>query len=90
MLGAADVVCATCVGCGDARLANFRFRKLLLDESTQATEAEALIPLVMGAKQVRPRPVVSLSGNRLNHARVLESTNGTHRRVMPLWLLLFS
>ncbi len=54
MLGAADVVCATCVGCGDARLANFRFRKVLLDESTQATEPEALIPLVMGAKQASP------------------------------------
>ena len=25
---------------------------MLLDESTQATEAEALLPIVMGAKQV--------------------------------------
>ena len=42
----------TCVGAGDPRLANFRFRQVLLDESTQATEPECLIPLVHGAKQV--------------------------------------
>jgi len=48
----ADVVCATCVGAGDPRLANFRFRQVLIDESTQATEVECLIPMVLGAKQV--------------------------------------
>jgi len=48
----ADVICCTCVGCGDPRLSNFRFRQVLIDESTQATEAECLIPLVLGAKQV--------------------------------------
>jgi len=48
----ADVICCTCVGAGDPRLANFRFRQVLIDESTQATEPEVLIPLVLGAKQV--------------------------------------
>ncbi|KAH9539277.1 hypothetical protein CY35_15G049600 [Sphagnum magellanicum] len=48
----ADVICSTCVGAGDPRLANFRFRQVLIDESTQATEPECLIPLVMGAKQL--------------------------------------
>ncbi|GBG63841.1 hypothetical protein CBR_g39626 [Chara braunii] len=48
----ADVICCTCVGAGDPRLANFRFRQVLIDESTQATEVECLIPLVLGAKQV--------------------------------------
>mmetsp|Transcript_14828 Transcript_14828/g.28549 ORF Transcript_14828/g.28549 Transcript_14828/m.28549 type:complete len:1265 (-) Transcript_14828:1434-5228(-) len=48
----ADVICCTCVGAGDPRLANFRFRQVLIDESTQATEAECLIPIVLGAKQV--------------------------------------
>ncbi|KAL2233057.1 regulator of nonsense transcripts 1 homolog isoform X1 [Sesamum indicum] len=48
----ADVICCTCVGAGDPRLANFRFRQVLIDESTQATEPECLIPLVLGAKQV--------------------------------------
>eukprot|EP01018_Ginkgo_biloba_P005409 Gb_22830 [translate_table: standard] len=48
----ADVICSTCVGAGDPRLANFRFRQVLIDESTQATEPECLIPLVLGAKQV--------------------------------------
>ncbi len=52
LLMAADVICTTCVGAGDPRLSNFRFTKVLLDECTQATEPEALIPIVMGAKQV--------------------------------------
>jgi hypothetical protein len=46
-------VCATCVGAGDARLAALRFQHVLVDECTQASEPEALIPLVLGAKQVR-------------------------------------
>lgn len=48
----ADVICTTCVGCGDPRLENFRFRQVLIDEATQATEPECLIPIVRGAKQV--------------------------------------
>jgi regulator of nonsense transcripts 1 len=52
ILLAADVICCTCVGAGDPRLKNFRFRQVLLDEATQAVEAEALIPIAMGAKQV--------------------------------------
>ncbi|KAL3499815.1 hypothetical protein ACH5RR_038908 [Cinchona calisaya] len=48
----ADVICCTCVGAGDPRLANFRFRQVLIDESTQSNEPECLIPLVLGAKQV--------------------------------------
>lgn len=52
ILHAADVICTTCVGAGDPRLKNFRFRQVLIDEATQAIEAEALIPIAMGAKQV--------------------------------------
>ncbi|KAH0649614.1 hypothetical protein KY285_034862 [Solanum tuberosum] len=48
----ADVICCTCVGAGDPRLANFRFRQVLIDESTQAGEPECLIHLVLGAKQI--------------------------------------
>jgi regulator of nonsense transcripts 1 len=51
VLHAADVVCCTCVGSGDPRLSKFKFRRVLIDEATQAVEAEALIPLVMGCKQ---------------------------------------
>lgn len=47
----ADVVCATCVGCGDPRLAKLKFRTVLIDEATQATEPECMIPLVLGCKQ---------------------------------------
>lgn len=52
ILQAADVICCTCVGAGDPRLKNFRFRQVLIDEATQAIEAEALIPICMGAKQL--------------------------------------
>ena len=52
ILQAADVICTTCVGAGDPRLKNFRFRQVLIDEATQAIEAEALIPICMGAKQI--------------------------------------
>ena len=47
IIAAADVVCVTAVGAGDPRLADFRFRQVLMDESTQATEPECLIPLIM-------------------------------------------
>lgn len=48
----ADVICTTCVGAGDPRLAKFRFRAVLVDESTQSTEPECMVPIVLGAKQV--------------------------------------
>lgn len=48
----ADVICTTCVGSGHPRLNNFRFRQVLIDEATQATEPECLIPIIRGAKQV--------------------------------------
>jgi regulator of nonsense transcripts 1 len=52
VLKAAQVICTTCVGAGDPRLGPFRFRHVLIDEATQATEPESLIPLVAGARQV--------------------------------------
>jgi len=52
VLHSADVIVATCVGAGDPRLTEFRFRMVLIDEATQATEPECLIPIVKGAKQV--------------------------------------
>ncbi|CAN0346182.1 unnamed protein product [Hapterophycus canaliculatus] len=56
ILQAADVICTTCVGAGDPRLSNvnlrFRQASVLIDEATQAMEAECLIPIVMGAKQL--------------------------------------
>ena len=57
---AADVVCATCVGAGDSRLLNFRFRRLLIDEATQA-RAACLLPacrraLLRRSRSLRPQP----------------------------------
>ncbi|CAJ0892943.1 3249_t:CDS:2 [Entrophospora sp. SA101] len=47
----ADVILCTCVGSGDPRLSKFKFRTVLVDEATQATEPECMIPLVLGCKQ---------------------------------------
>ncbi|KAK4053831.1 ATP-dependent RNA helicase [Microbotryomycetes sp. JL201] len=52
ILNAADVICTTCVGCGDPRLSKFKFRTVLIDEATQATEPECMIPLTFGCKQL--------------------------------------
>jgi len=52
LLMSADVICCTCVGAGDFRLAKMEFRGVMLDECTQSTEPVTLIPLVKGAKQV--------------------------------------
>lgn len=52
ILSNADVICTTCVGAGDPRLAKLKFRTVLIDESTQSAEPECLIPLVLGCKQV--------------------------------------
>ena len=52
VLDAAQVICCTCVGSGDPRVVSRRFKSVLIDEATQATEPEALIPLVHGVDQV--------------------------------------
>lgn len=54
LLQHADVICTTCIGAGDPRLrmAKLRFRCVLIDESTQATEPECMVPIVHGTKQL--------------------------------------
>ena len=51
LLNAADVVLATCAGSGSHVLNRYTFRSVVIDEATQATEPESLIPLVHGAEQ---------------------------------------
>ncbi|XP_065216134.1 regulator of nonsense transcripts 1-like isoform X2 [Planococcus citri] len=52
LLEAADVICCTCVGAGDPRLARMKFHSVLIDECMQATEPECMIPMVLGSKQL--------------------------------------
>jgi len=52
ILRTAQVICCTCVGAGDSRLQNFEFKQVLIDESTQATEPECLIPCILGCQQL--------------------------------------
>lgn len=42
----ADVICCTCVGAGDPRLSNFRFRQVLLKKSYDLAKAEDQIVLL--------------------------------------------
>eukprot|EP00792_Barthelona_sp_PAP020_P006651 TRINITY_DN3050_c0_g1_i1.p1 TRINITY_DN3050_c0_g1~~TRINITY_DN3050_c0_g1_i1.p1 ORF type:complete len:949 (-),score=282.10 TRINITY_DN3050_c0_g1_i1:193-3039(-) len=52
VLLSADVIVTTCVASGDPRFAKMEFHTVLIDESTQATEPETLIPITLKAKQV--------------------------------------
>ena len=48
----AEVICTTCVSAFDQRLKPIKFRQVLIDEATQATEPETLIPILKGSKHV--------------------------------------
>ncbi|KAL6758940.1 AAA domain-containing protein [Haematococcus lacustris] len=48
----AQVVCSTCIGAGSPDLKGFSFPLLVLDEGSQASEPEALVPIMKGTHQV--------------------------------------
>jgi len=52
VLSSADVICCTCVSAGDIRLRNLKFKTVLIDEATQSSESETLIPIVKGCEQL--------------------------------------
>ena len=52
ILKSADVICTTCVSAFDLRLKGYKFKQVLIDEATQATEPETLIPILKGAKHI--------------------------------------
>ncbi|GAB4820354.1 hypothetical protein N2152v2_007400 [Parachlorella kessleri] len=52
LLSKAEVVAATCTGCGDPRLRGVAFRMVVIDEASQATEPSTLVPLLKGAECV--------------------------------------
>lgn len=84
LLTHADVICCTCVGAGDPRLAKFRFRTVLIDEATQSTEPECMVPIVLGAKQVRDEcPSIYLSSS------ITVSSSARLSRLYDVLLLTF-
>lgn len=52
IISRSDIVCCTCSTAFDSRLRQFRFDCLLVDEATQATEPEVLLPMLKGPRQV--------------------------------------
>ncbi|CAB3407987.1 unnamed protein product [Caenorhabditis bovis] len=52
ILAEADVICCTCSTSADPRLDQIRIKTVLIDESTQATEPEVLVPIVRGIRQL--------------------------------------
>lgn len=56
ILGNADVICCTCVGCGDPRLAKFKFRTVLIDEATQAVGSLLVRPRVLLIPRLQTEP----------------------------------
>ncbi|EDQ92857.1 uncharacterized protein MONBRDRAFT_650, partial [Monosiga brevicollis MX1] len=51
LLRSADVICCTCAAAGDRRVSGQTFRTVLIDEATQSTEPECMLPLVLGTRQ---------------------------------------
>ncbi|KAG1677719.1 hypothetical protein FOA52_001031 [Chlamydomonas sp. UWO 241] len=52
VLSGADVICSTCVGAGSDQLQDMHFALVVLDEGSQCSEPESLIPLAKGAAHV--------------------------------------
>ncbi|GMT27754.1 hypothetical protein PFISCL1PPCAC_19051, partial [Pristionchus fissidentatus] len=52
LLMASDVICCTASTAADPRISKLRIKCVLIDESTQATEPELLIPIVRGVRQL--------------------------------------
>ncbi|KAJ9523939.1 hypothetical protein QJQ45_022419 [Haematococcus lacustris] len=52
IISESGVVCCTCIGAGGPELEGFNFPLLVLDEGSQASEPEALVPIMKGTEQV--------------------------------------
>ncbi|GFH26742.1 AAA domain-containing protein, partial [Haematococcus lacustris] len=52
IISGSEVVCCTCIGAGGPELKGFSFPLLVLDEGSQASEPEALVPIMKGTRQV--------------------------------------
>lgn len=69
ILSNADVICCTCVGCGDPRLSKIKFRTVLIDEATQAVSRPShtcsRVPLILTYinvfQQTEPETMIPLT-----------------------------
>lgn len=52
VLNGAQAVCCTCISAGNNFLRSTRFEAVLIDESTQASEPETLVPIAKGCKNL--------------------------------------
>lgn len=52
LLTKAEVICCTCIAAADVRMKDREFRCVLIDESTQATEPEVMVPVLKGVRQL--------------------------------------
>uniref|UniRef100_A0AC35TGV9 Regulator of nonsense transcripts 1 n=1 Tax=Rhabditophanes sp. KR3021 TaxID=114890 RepID=A0AC35TGV9_9BILA len=52
LLSKADVICCTCVCAADARITFLKFKAVLIDECSQATEPEIMVPVTKAKNQL--------------------------------------
>lgn len=52
ILTSSQVICCTCVSCGDPLLENEKFNLVVMDEATLTTEPVSIIPIAHGARQL--------------------------------------
>ena len=84
VLGEADVVCATLVGCDDRRLRGMKFDVAVVDEAAQALPPATLIPMRRAARMVlcgdpcQLPPTVKSQGGRLLEKTMLERLIDAH------------
>lgn len=76
ILEKADVVLGTCVSCGRDELQELKFRFVVVDEATQASEPDVLIPLSIAIKNGTPAQLVLVGDQHQLPPTVLSCKQG--------------